>query len=111
MNKYGARKAVIDGITFDSQKEARRWQELKLMLRAGIISDLRRQVAFELIPAIKDDTGKVIQRPTHYVADFVYSENGNVVVEDVKSEATKTPLYNLKKKLMRWQYGIDVREV
>lgn len=110
MNKYGARKISIDGVTFDSRKEAARWQELRLMLQAGVIDDLRRQVVFELIPRQMDGK-RVSERAVNYIADFVYTENGKTVVEDVKSPATRTPEYIIKRKLMRWVHGIAVKEV
>ena len=108
--KYGNRKTTIDGITFDSAKEAQRWQELKLLERAGQIFELQRQVPFVLIPKQVRD-GKVIERPVVYKADFVYTENGEDVVEDVKSPATKTKEYIIKRKLLLWQFGIRIREV
>ena len=101
---------MIDGITFDSAKEAQRWQELKLLERAGQIFELQRQVPFVLIPKQVRD-GKVIERPVVYKADFVYTENGEDVVEDVKSPATKTREYIIKRKLLLWQFGIRIREV
>ena len=101
---------MIDGITFDSAKEAQRWAELKLLERAGQIFELQRQVPFVLVPKQERD-GKVIERPVVYRADFVYTENGKEVVEDVKSPATKTKEYILKRKLMLWEYGIQIREV
>ena len=114
-NKFGARKTILDGQEFDSRKEARRWAELKLLERAGEIRDLERQVTFELIPAQKDWNGKVIERPVKYVADFIYTcdeKNGwKRVVEDVKSEATRTPEYIIKRKLMLERYGIRIKEV
>ncbi len=110
MNKYGARKTVVDGITFDSRHEAARWCELKYMERAKLITDLRRQVPFELIPAQKDERGKVIERPVRYVADFVYTTcTGKTVVEDAKG--IKTDVYKIKKKLMLERYGIRIQEV
>ena len=108
--KYGNRKTTIDGIKFDSAKEAQRWSELKLLERAGEIFELQRQVPFVLIPKQERD-GKVVERPVVYKADFVYTENGQEVVEDVKSPATKTKEYIIKRKLMLWQYGIQIREV
>lgn len=102
-NKYGNKKTVIDGITFDSAKEARRYSELKLMQRAGAISDLKIQPRFELIPSFKKN-GKAF-RKTEYVADFSYMENGIEIVEDVKSEITrKDPTYRLKRKLLHFRY-------
>ena len=110
-NKYGAKKCQLDNITFDSIAEARRWQELRYLTRAGIIKDVRRQVPFVLIPAQKDETGKVIERAVVYRADFVYTEDGKTVVEDVKSEATKTREYIIKRKLMLYMCGIRIKEV
>lgn len=109
--KYGNKKTVVDGITFDSMKEATRYSELRLLLRAGEIFDLQRQVPFTLIPKQVRD-GKVVERPVVYKADFVYKEkDGTEVVEDVKSQATKTKEYIIKRKLMLWQFGIMVHEV
>ena len=110
-SKYMNKKWELDGKTFDSQKEARRYQELRWLLRQGLISDLRLQVPFELIPSQWRD-GKLAERPVKYIADFVYmDENGETVVEDVKSKATMTPQYIIKRKLMLWEFGIVVREV
>lgn len=89
MSKYGNIKTTTsDGITHDSIKEANRWCELKLLERAGVISDLRRQVKFELLPK----QGK--SRAVHYIADFVYIKDGKQIVEDVKGFRTKE--YKLK---------------
>ena len=109
MSKYNAQKTTVDGITYDSRKEAIRAQELRLMLRAGIISNLREQVPYELIPAQKNEYGKVIERAVVYKADFVYDENGKTVVEDTKGIRTKE--YIIKRKLMLYEYGIRIREV
>lgn len=108
MSKYHNKKTVVDGIVFDSKKEANRYRELKLLEKAGEISDLRLQVKFELVPAIYE-YGVCVQRAVTYIADFVYRENGETIVEDVKG--MKTEVYKLKKKLMRWRYGIEVKEV
>lgn len=108
MQKYRNKKITIDGITFDSKKEANRWMELKLLERAGEISHLARQVKYELIPSQKID-GKVVERACSYVADFVYLENGKTVVEDTKG--FKTPDYIIKRKLMLQVHGIHIREV
>lgn len=106
--KYHAKKTELDGITFDSKKEANRYAELKLLERSGAIHNLQRQVRYELIPAQKID-GKTVERACHYIADFVYEEDGKTVVEDVKGYRTKE--YVLKRKLMLQVHGIEVREV
>lgn len=115
-NKYHAkkdyRKANGETVKFDSRKEARRYDELRLLERAHQISDLQRQVKFVLIPAQRDPKGKLIERQCYYVADFTYKDSrGNLVVEDTKSEATRTPVYIVKRKLMLWVHGIRVREI
>lgn len=111
VNKYRSQKTIVDGITFDSKKEANRWAELKLLERAGKITFLQRQVSYVLVPKQVRD-GKMIERPVVYKADFAYKdENGEDVVEDVKSPATKTQVYILKRKLLLWEYGLQVREV
>lgn len=106
-SKYHAEKAIIDGERFDSKREAERWQELRLMEKAGEISTLRRQVKYELIPAFKKP-GERTERSVSYIADFVYTENGETVVED--SKGFKTDVYKIKRKLMIEKYGIWIRE-
>lgn len=108
MSKYGNKKWTSGGKVFDSRREGKRFQELCLMLRAGVITDLETQVQFELLPSQKRG-GKVVERPVKYIADFVYKENGETVVEDAKGVRTKD--YIIKRKLMLWQYGIQIREV
>ena len=124
MPKYGNKKVTLDGQTFDSKRECRRWQELKLLEKAGKIYDLRRQVQFNLIPEQRlADTlgpkggrkmGKLLERAVYYVADFVYyeggrpSEGGKLVVEDAKGHRTKE--YIIKRKLMLARYDIQIRE-
>lgn len=107
-SKYHAHKTTVDGITFDSKREAKRYQELKLMERAGAIRDLRRQVRYELIPSF--DCGGKHYRPTSYVADFVYvdAKTGAEVVEDVKG--MRTDVYRIKAKLFAHRYGVSIRE-
>lgn len=111
MPKYGNRKVIHDGIEFDSMKEAHRYCELKLMQRAGVISDLQLQVSFEVIPAQKVEfpDGVVKERAVNYIADFVYKQNGQTVVEDTKGMRTKE--YIIKRKLMLYVHGIRVVEV
>lgn len=109
MNKYHAKKVTVDGIKFDSRKEANRYCELKLLQRAGKITGLQRQVRYLLVPTQYDKDGKCIYYSANYVADFVYHQNGDLVVEDVKGY--RTPEYILKKKLMLERYGIIIKEV
>lgn len=109
-SKYHAKKTVVEGMVFDSKAEAHRWIELRMLEHAGHIMDLQRQVPFELIPQLKRKDGHRIPK-TVYKADFVYTdlETGETVVEDVKGFAT--PEYRLKKKLMLWKYGVEIKEV
>lgn len=102
-SKYGAVKTEVDGITFDSKHEAKRYQELRLLEQAGEISNLRLQVPFELIPKSK------YGMPIRYIADFVYNDNlGNLIVEDAKG--VKTAVYRLKRRMIAEKYGIEVKE-
>lgn len=107
-SKYHARKTVVDGITFDSRREAKRYGELKLLERAGVIRDLKRQVRYELIPAF--DVGVKHYRPTSYVADFVYTDckTGAEVVEDCKG--FRTDIYRLKSKMFAHKFGVVILE-
>lgn len=109
-SKYGAKKTVVDGIVFDSRKESRRYVELKLLQKAGEISNLELQKKFLLIPSQKLG-GKVVERECSYVADFVYTDTktGNIVVEDTKGIKTKD--YIIKRKLMLYVYGIKISEI
>lgn len=105
------RNVVIEdgGERFDSKAEHRRWCYLVQLQRAGEVTQLRRQVPFELIPAQQRPSGGV-ERPTTYIADFVYTDRtGSRVVEDVKGAST--PEYRLKRKLMLWRHGVEIREV
>lgn len=105
-SKYKARKTVVDGITFDSRREADRYIVLKSMEEDGAIENLRRQVRYELVPAFDVD-GKHY-RPIFYVADFAYRENGKEVVEDVKG--MRTDVYRLKSKLFAKRYDMSIKE-
>lgn len=105
-SKYHAKKTVVDGIPFDSKREADRYLVLKSMEEDGTIEDLRRQVRYELIPAF--DVNGVHCRPVFYVADFVYVEDGKEVVEDVKG--MRTDVYRLKSKLFARRYGKVIKE-
>lgn len=107
-SKYHAKKTVVDGITFDSKREANRYGELKLLERAGAIKGLHRQVRYELIPAF--DAGGKHYRPTSYVADFVYTDckTGEKIVEDCKGY--RTDVYRLKAKLFAHKFGVAILE-
>lgn len=103
-NKYGNKKVEIDGIEFDSIKESRRYLELRGRQMACEISDLRFQRTYEL--------GVNGEHICSYIADFTYKENGQLIIEDVKSKATrKHPVYRIKNKLMQAIYDIEIREV
>jgi len=103
-SKYGNVKVKADGYTFDSKKEARRYQELKLLLRGGNISELTLQPSF-VLQASYIYNGKTI-RDIRYVSDFKYVQNGKIIIEDVKSAITlKNPVYLIKKKMFLKKYG------
>ena len=118
-NKYSNQKVTIDGETFDSKKEARRYYELKLLERAGEIKNLQRQTKFLLIPSqfeeVIDAKGKpkqkCIERACVYVADFQYQDanTGELIVEDTKGVRTKE--YIIKRKLMLSVYNIKIKEI
>lgn len=113
-NKYKAKKVVIDGITFDSKKEANRYCELKLLERAREITSLELQKEYELIPA-QYINGKCVERAVKYKADFVYKQNGETVVEDVKGYRDPASAgyakFVIKRKLMLYVHNIRVKEV
>lgn len=123
MSKYHSKKITADGETFDSRKEFRHWQELRLLEQAGRIRGLRRQDKFVLIPAQYEayeryskktgkrlkDGRKLVEKECSYIADFVYSyPDGSFVVEDTKG--VRTDAYIIKRKLMLREYGIRILE-
>lgn len=123
-SKYGSRKQTVSGIIFDSRREARRFQDLRLLEQAGEISDLRLQVKYVLIPTQRAPSfevykrgpnkgrrkpGKVLEKECAYIADFVYAKGDETVVEDAKGVRTKE--YIIKRKLMLERYGIRIKEV
>ena len=123
-NKYGSKKVEVNGIVFDSKKEAKRYQELLLLEKAGAIQNLQRQVKYVLIPVQRECTneiytkgrkkghfkqGKLLERECSYIADFVYIENGKIVCEDTKGFRTKD--YIIKRKLMLKVHGIRITEI
>ena len=126
--KYGNKKIDVDGIQFDSKKEARRYCELKLMERAGVISGLELQKEFELIPAQYEtyerygkkgqrlqDGKRCIEKSCVYKSDFAYIKDGQLVVEDVKGyrdpQSAGYAKFVIKRKLMLHIYGIRVIEI
>lgn len=120
MSKYHSKKVKVDGITFDSIHEAKRFKELQLLDRAGKIRDLKLQVKFQLIPAQYEQIwdhkkhcyrkGKCLEREVNYFADFTYyDENGEYIVEDAKGIKTKD--YILKRKLMLYVHHKRIVEV
>lgn len=121
-SKFHSKKITVDGITFDSKKEYRRYCELILLEKAGHIQNLELQKVYELIPAQYEtferygkngnrlkDGSRCIEKACVYKADFVYTENGKTVVEDTKGFKTKD--YIIKRKLMLHIHGIRIREV
>lgn len=108
-NKYNAKPQVVDGIKFDSKREAMRWGQLQLLLRGKQIAMLERQIAFVLAPAVKLH-GEARKKPAlRYVADFRYyvPSEGIFVVEDAKGR--ETPVSRIKRHLMKSVHNIDVR--
>lgn len=108
--KYGNKQVEIDGQHFDSQAEAARWIELKRLEQRGKITDLRRQVSFELVPSVRF-LGSIRATPAlRYIADFGYTltDTGQPVVEDVKGMLTR--VYKIKRHLMKALFNIDILE-
>ena len=121
-SKYNNKRVKVCGKDFDSKHEAERYLLLLSMQREGRISDLRLQVPFELIPTQREPDiigprggvkpGRCIEKACVYYADFVYKDkDGNTVVEDAKSPATRTETYKIKKKLMLYLNKIKIKEV
>ena len=96
--KYRNKKTEIGGVKFDSKAEASRFVELKRMEEAGLISNLKRQVSFELAPAVKIPGKRRMSPPLRYFADFVYEQDGKQIIEDVKGVETEG--YRIKRHLM-----------
>ena len=108
MPKYGNRKTTVGQRTFDSAKEARRYQQLCLAEKAGAIRNLQMQVRRELIPA-QYINGRCAERAVTYTSDFEYDTDSGHTVEDVKGMRTKE--YVIKRKLMLWRHHVQIREV
>lgn len=108
--KYQNKRTIIDGITFASKKEAKRYSELKMLERAKVISNLETQKAFELQPKYINKIGQHIRAIT-YIADFYYYDNEykKWVVEDTKG--FRTEVYKIKKKLFEYKYDMVIKEI
>ena len=121
--KYNNTKVEYNGIKFDSKKEMQRYLVLKDAEDKGMISDLRLQVKYELIPSIKEEyiehlktkdkvKTRTLQLPITYTCDFQYTKNGELVIEDVKASPKMLPKeFTLKEKLLFWRYGIKIRKI
>ena len=113
-NKFNAVKKTVDGIKFDSTREAKRYEELKQLVRAGKIKSLRVQVSYPLVKSVKYKNAKRAKPEMIYTADFEYwdIENNELVVEDVKSVATaKLTDYIMRRHMMLAFHGIEVLEI
>ena len=106
MNKYRARKTIVEGIEFDSKKEAQRYMELRLLEREGEIRNLRRQIRIPLLPSQKRDDGN--ERGVDYICDFIYTDEktNKIVIEDVKGYrgGAAYAVFVIKRKLLKWRY-------
>lgn len=127
-NKYNATKVIVDGMEFDSKREASRYMQLVKLVDTGVIKNLCRQVRYVLIPTQRErptemykvgpkkgqfKPGRVLEREVDYVCDFQYEKDGKVVVEDVKgyTKGGAYVVFSLKRKLMLFIHGIEVKEV
>ena len=122
-SKYNASKVVVNGEVYDSKKEAKRGVELEMLVKAGEIANLRRQVKYVLIPAQREPDivgpkggrkpGKTIEQELSYIAYFVYEKDGETIVEDVKGyrDGGAYRVFSMKRKMMLYFHGIRVREV
>ena len=122
-NKYNNKKIVNEFGTWDSKKEYQRYMFLQEAEKKGLIRDLKRQVRFELIPAIKEEyiehlktkdkvKTKTLQQAICYTCDFAYYKDGEYIVSDVKASPKMLPKeFILKEKLMFWRYGIRIKRV
>lgn len=121
--KYNNKKVEYNGILFDSKKEKDRFVFLKDAEEQGLISNLQRQVKFELLPAIKEkyikhlktkekECERTVQLAISYTCDFQYEKDGVVVVEDIKPSPALIPKeFVLKEKLFRYKYGFSIKRV
>ena len=121
--KYNNKKVEYNGILFDSKKEKDRFVFLKEAEEQGLISNLQRQVKFELLPAIKEkyikhlktkekECERTVQLAISYTCDFQYEKDGVMVVEDIKPSPALIPKeFVLKEKLFRYKYGFSIKRV
>lgn len=107
MTKYRNHKTVIDGITFDSKREAARWRELTLLEKAGYIRGLSRQVSYELAPGVKFEGAKRAQPPLRLIVDFQYTHKDRLVLEDVKGVVTTA--FTIKRHFLLAVHGLNLR--
>lgn len=124
-SKYNNKKIVNEFGTWDSKKEFHRWLVLKEAEAQGMITDLKRQVKFELIPAVREkyikhlktkdkECERTLQLPITYTCDFQYTKNGETIVEDIKASPKSAALdkvFLVKEKLFRWRYGFAIKRV
>lgn len=113
-NKYNNKITIVNGIKFSSRKEAKRYGELLLLVRSNKITDLRMQVPFELVDKQLLAGESRVKSAIRYVCDFCYYDisRGGMIIEDVKSDATKkNKLYRTKKHLMKALLGLDIIEI
>jgi len=108
--KYHNTPTESNGITFDSKKESVRYGELMLLQKCGVISDIRLQANFTLQEGYTTPDGERI-KPIVYKADFTFKRDGVLIVEDVKSVATRTKTYLIKKKMLQSKSSITITEV
>ncbi|MBF7687060.1 DUF1064 domain-containing protein [Acinetobacter rathckeae] len=110
--KFKSKKTNVDGLKFDSKKEALRYKTLRDMQEYGIISELECQVPFVLAEGVKFQCEARKKPALRYVSDFTYKHDGKLVVEDVKSSHTRSlPAYRIKKHLMMTVHGIEINEI
>ena len=111
-NKYGAQVTTVDGVRFDSKREAARYLELKVLLRGGAISALELQPKYPIQVVELTDRASLVDCGAYH-ADFRYVDEvtGELVVEDVKTPVTSTTAYRLRKRLIEAIHGITIREV
>ena len=109
MNKYHNKKIIVDGYKFDSIKEANYYNQLKLLQRAGLIRDLELQRTFILQPSFK--LNNKTRRNITYKADFTYFSNEDNKIHVIDIKGFKTDVYNIKKKMFEYKYGIEIEEI